>query len=155
MSATRVVRVTVAAMAMLLTSSCSHFIVLRDALSASEHNDLGVVYEANGQMALAAAEYRKSLRLDPHQSAAWINRGNLEAAGAHWRAAERSFRRALQESPADPDATNNLAVALLRQGRVRDARACALRAVASGGERDSIYRDTLAEIERAGVGRAE
>ena len=43
---------------------------------------------------------------------------------------------------------NNLAVALLRQGRsLQEARELAARAVARGGERDSIYRATLAEVD--------
>jgi hypothetical protein len=43
---------------------------------------------------------------------------------------------------------NNLAVALLRQGRHRDeARTLAERAIAAGGERDSIYRATLSELD--------
>ena len=46
---------------------------------------------------------------------------------------------------------NNLAVALLRQRRRLDeAHALAERAVAAGGERDSIYRATLAEVDSAG-----
>ena len=138
---------------MLFASGCSHFVVLRDALSASEHNDLGVVYEAGGQTALAAAEYRKSIRLQPHQSAAWLNRGNLEAKAERWPAAAKSYRRALVESPDDADVRNNLAVALLRLGRLREARDQATRAVATGGDRDSLYRDTLAEIERAAGSR--
>ena len=41
---------------------------------------------------------------------------------------------------------NNLAVALIKRGRNRDeARALAERAVAAGGDRDSVYRATLAE----------
>ena len=98
-------------------------------------------------MALAASEYHKALRLDSHQARVWVNLGNVEAAGGRWRAAEASYRRALRVAPADADAMNNLAVALLRQHRSRDeARALAERAVAAGGERDSVYRATLAEM---------
>ena len=87
------------------------------------------------------------LRLDSHQNRAWVNLGNVEAAEVRWRDAEKSYRRALRESPTDPDAMNNLAIALLRQGRNHDeARALAEFAVALGGERDSIYRTTLAEV---------
>lgn len=132
-------------------SSCSHFVLLRDALTASEHNDLGVAYESSGQTALAAREYARSLRLDPHQSLTWVNRGNTEAAGGRWRAAEKSYRRALVESPANSDAKNNLATALLRQRRhLAEARTLAEAAVAAGGERDSIYRATLEEVTREG-----
>lgn len=131
-------------------AGCSHLVILHDPLSAAEHNDLGVAYESAGRMELAAKEYRKSLRLDPRQARTWVNLGNAEAAGGDWRAAEKSYRRALGITDTEPDAMNNLAVALLRQGRSRDeAHRWASRAVAAGGERDSLYRATLAEIERS------
>ncbi len=130
---------------------CAHLVVLRDPLTASEHNDLGVAYEASGQTALAAKEYRSALRLDPHQSRARVNLGNVQAAEGRWRAAEKSYRQALRDTPADPDAMNNLAVALLRQGRApEEARSLAERAVAVGGARDSVYRATLDEVDRGG-----
>lgn len=137
--------------ASLALSSCAHLVMLHDPLTASEHNDLGVAYESAGDLGLAEKEYRSSLRIDSHQGFARVNLGNVEAAGGRWRDAEKSYRRALRESPGDPDAMNNLAVALLRQDRHRDeARTLAGRAVAAGGERDSVYRATLAEVDRDG-----
>jgi len=132
-------------------SGCAHLVMLHDPLTSSEHNDLGVAYESTGQLDLAAKEYRKSARLEPRQALVWVNLGNTEAARERWPAAERCYRRALRESPEDADALNNLAIALLRQGRDREeARALAARAVAAGGERDSVYRATLAEVGGSG-----
>jgi len=129
-------------------TACSHLVVLHDPLTAGEHNDLGVAYESSGQLELAAKEYRKALRLDPHQARARVNLGNIEAAAGNWASAEKCYRRALSDSTTDYDAMNNLAVALLKQGRKLDeARALAERAVAAGGERDSVYRATLAEVK--------
>ena len=106
-----------------------------------------MAYESSGQLDLAAREYRKALRLDPHQGRTWVNLGNIEAAGAHWRDAERAYRNALRDSSTDADAMNNLAVALWHQRRNLDeARTLAKQAVASGGERDSVYRATLLEV---------
>ena len=131
-------------------ASCAHLVVLHDPLTASEHNDLGVTYEATGKPELAAREYRKALKLDSHNARARVNLGNIEAAAGRWKSAEKSYRRALRDAPADGDAMNNLAVALLRQRRNLDeARTLAERAVALGGERDSVYRATLAEIQAA------
>jgi len=139
---------TLALAALAPLTGCSHFVVLHDPLTASEHNDLGVVYESAGQFDLATGEYRHALRLDPHQPRVRVNLGNVEAARGRWRVAERCFRRALSDSTTDVDAMNNLAVALLRQDRhLEEARALAERAVAAGGGRDSIYRATLAEVK--------
>ena len=131
-------------------AGCSHIVILNDPLTAAEHNDLGVAYEADGKSDLAKREYRAALRLDPRLTRARVNLGNLEAAAGRWQPAEDCYRRALREAPADADALNNLAVALLRQGRgLAEAESLATRAVASGGERDSTYRATLAEVRAA------
>ena len=130
-------------------TGCAHLVVLHDPLTASEHNDLGVAYESSGQLDLAAREYHRALRLDSHQARARVNLGNIEAANRRWGSAEKCYRRALSDSSTDYDAMNNLAVALLRQGRLDEARAVAERAVAAGGERDSVYRATLAEVNSA------
>jgi Flp pilus assembly protein TadD len=134
--------------AMLALPGCAHFVILHDPLTAREHGDLGVAYESAAQLDLAGKEYRHSLRLDPHQSSTRVNLGNVQAAKGEWRSAEQSYRRALRDSATNTDAMNNLAVALLRQGRGRDeALALAERAVSLAGERDSLYRATLAEVK--------
>jgi Flp pilus assembly protein TadD len=147
----------IAVLALVVVASfagCSHFVVLHDPLTASEHNDLGVAYESTGQLDLAAGEYRHALGLDSHLARARVNLGNIEAARGRWRGAERCYRRALADSSTDADAMNNLAIALLRQDRRLDeARELAERAVAAGGERDSVYRATLAEVRSGRHGR--
>jgi len=143
------IRLLAAAAVAVSLGGCAHLVVLHDPLSATEHNDLGVAYEAGGQPKLAAREYHRSLHLDAHQGRARVNLGNVDAARGRWRAAEKSYRRALRDSSADADAMNNLAIALHRQGRRPDeARAWAARAVTTGGPRDSLYRATLAEVDR-------
>ena len=141
------------AMAVMLAAltGCAHLVVLHDPLTASEHNDLGVVYESNGQLDLAAKEYRKALSLDSHLAGTRTNLGNVEAANGRWASAEKCYRRALLDAPNDPDAMNTLAVALLRQGRrLEEARELSERAVAAGGDREAVYRETLAEVNAAG-----
>ena len=146
----RSVMISATLVALTALAGCAHLVVLHDPLTASEHNDLGVAYESSGQLDLAAREYRKALRLDSHQARARVNLGNIEAASGRWGSAEKCYRRALVDSSTSYEAMNNLAVALLRQGRALDeARALAERAVAAGGERDSIYRATLAEVYSA------
>jgi Flp pilus assembly protein TadD len=131
-------------------TGCAHLVVLHDPLSASEHGDLGVAYEARGQLDLAAREYHRSLRLDSHNARVRVNLGNIAAAKGKWAAAESQYRRALRDSSTDYDAMNNLAVALLKRGRRLDeARVLARRAVEYGGDRDSVYRATLEEVTSA------
>ena len=131
-------------------AGCSRFVILNDPLTAAEHNDLGVAYEADGKPDLAKREYRAALKRDPRLVRARVNLGNLEAAAGRWPAAEDCYRRALRDAPDDADALNNLAVALLRQSRsLAEAESLATRAIASGGGRDSIYRATLAEVRAA------
>ena len=141
-------------MALGTATGCAHLVILHDPLSASEHRDLGVVYESKGQFDLAANEYHRSLRLDPTRSAVRVNLGNVEAARGKWSRAEKCYRRALTDSVTNADAMNNLAVALLKQDRhLEEARSLAERAVAAGGERDSLYRATLAELRARQDGR--
>ncbi len=131
-----------------LLAGCGHLVLLHDPLSANEHNDLGAAYESRGQLELAAREYRAALHLDPHNRQARFNLGNVAAAAGHWRSAEKCYRRALRDSSTDADVMNNLAIALLRQGRkASEAQALAERAVGIGGERESTYRATLAEVK--------
>lgn len=163
MSATR--RLTVGAAVRLVASllaaaigaaspcGCSHIVVLHDPLTAAEHNDLGVIYEAQGHGELAAREYHRALKIDPGFGRARLNLGNVEAAAGHWARAEREYRRALVDLPGDPDPPNNLAVALLRLGRdLNEAESLAVMAVARAPGRDSLYQATLAEV-RAGRAR--
>jgi Flp pilus assembly protein TadD len=137
-----------------LLVGCARLVVLHDALTAAEHNDLGVAYEAAGDVAAAEREYRRALELEPGFARAWVNRGNLDAARWRWRSAERCYRRALRRDPADADARNNLAVALLRLGRDLDqAEWLARSAAALAGARDSIPRATLAEVRSSKMPR--
>lgn len=129
---------------------CSRIVVLHDPLSAPEHNDLGVAYEAEGKLDLAAREYRRALKRDPRYGRARLNLGNVEAASGRWSRAEREYRRALRDLPDDPDPPNNLAMALLRRGRgLAEAESLATVAVGLAAGRDSLYRATLAEVRAA------
>lgn len=147
MSAARRIRLAIAALAIGSSMGCAHLVILHDPLSASEHTDLGVVYESSGKVDLAAREYRRALKLEPRSTRARVNLGNVEASRGRWSKAEKCYRRALADSSTNADAMNNLAVALMKQNRrLAEARALAERAVGAGGERDSLYRVTLSEV---------
>lgn len=134
----------------LALNGCAHLVVAHDPLTAEQHNDLGVAFESAGDLELAAREYRRALSLDPGLSRARVNLGNVEAARGRWSSAEACYRQALRDTPTDPDAMNNLAVALLRGGlRLDEARRLAEHAVTIGGPRAGVYRATLDEILEA------
>ena len=98
----------------------------------------------------AEREYRRALRRDRRLVRAHVNLGNIEASEGRWGAAGRRYRSALAVAPGDADARNNLAMALLRQGRRLDeAEWLARSAVALAGSGDTIARATLAEVRAA------
>lgn len=139
------------ALALLVAGAgCGRFVILHDPLSAAEHNDLGVAYESAGKPGLARREYRRALKLDSGLTIARVNLGNLDASEARWRSAEKHYRRALRDAPADPHALNNLAWVLYRQGRNLDeAEAFARRALESASDADTAFTNTLDAIVRA------
>jgi Flp pilus assembly protein TadD len=128
---------------------CGRVAILTDPLSAAEHNDLGVAYEARGERDLAEREYRRALAHDRHFARARVNLGNCMAGRGQWSDAEREYRRALQDVPGDSDARNNLAVALVHLGRANDEAEWLARsavALATTPAADSTYRQTLVEV---------
>lgn len=102
---------------------CGHLpkiIILEDPLSADEHVALGVAYERNGELSLAAREYERALGKDKASFRARLNLGNVHLAeGRHDRARD-AYRAALALRPGDPDATNNLAWAAILSGSGRE-----------------------------------
>ncbi len=147
-AATRLLQLGATAL-VLLAAGCSHLVILHDPLTAAEHNDLGVAYEARGEWDLAGREYQRALHVDRSFARARLNLGNVAAHRNRWADAERHYRAALKGLPADPDASNNLAVALIHRNRLVEAESLATHAVALAAGHDSLYRATLAEIRAA------
>lgn len=141
-----------AALALLCAGAggCSRFVILHDPLTAEEHNDLGVAYQAAGKPELARRAYRRALGKKPDFVVARVNLGNLDAAAERWRAAERSYRRALRDAPDDAHALNNLAWVLYRRGGdLGEAERLARRAMAVAGASDTTVTHTLDAILEA------
>lgn len=61
------------------------------------------------------------LKLAPNESEAHTIAGTVDFTRKHWSAAERRFRAALEISPQDPVAQNNLAAVMLGRGRTGSA----------------------------------
>jgi Tfp pilus assembly protein PilF len=103
--------------------SCTipQIVVLDDPLSASEHNDLGVVYENKGMYDLAEKEYVKALKKEDRWAVPYFNLGNLYYKEGHYTKAEHSYRKALDIDKDNPAVLNNLAYLLYEQGRYKEA----------------------------------
>lgn len=129
-------------------TSCSlpKIVVLEDTLTAEQHNDLGYVYETKGMNDLAEKEYFLAAKKREYWHVPWFNRGNIAFKKGDYRQAEDCFREALQRAPGSADVMNNLANALLMQGRHREARQMIEQALQI--ENKEQYLDTLGTIEK-------
>ncbi len=134
-------------LATLPPAGCSRIpriIVLEDPLSAGEHLDLGVAYERKGELDLAAREYERALRKDARLVRARVNLGNVRLAQKKYDDARREYLRALEVSPGDLDAGNNLAWVAILSGEGIDAALRRLEsALAAAPSRPPAVLDTL------------
>ena len=102
--------------------------------------------ENAGRSAAAAAAYAAMAARWPDSLGAQMGLGNARFAAKDYAGAEQAFRAAVTRHPKAADAWNNLAYALIRQGRREAALAAARKAVEIGGPRADAYRDTLREL---------
>ncbi len=84
-------------------------VVLKDPLTATEHNDLGVAYERKGLYDLARKEYLLAAEKEPTWDLPLFNLGNLSYGRSDLVSAEGYYRRALALDGNNPDVMNNLA----------------------------------------------
>ena len=119
-------------------------VVLKDPLTAAEHNDLGLAYESQGLYELAAKEYGKAVKADKKWATPRFNLGNLAYRMGDLKGAERHYRAALEREDHNADVMNNLANVLADQGRMAEARAMIESALEYG--RKPAYLDTYERI---------
>lgn len=128
-------------------AGCAHLpkiIVFEDPLSADEHVALGVSYEQNGELALAAREYEGALSKDTTSFQARFNLGNVRLAEKHYGKARKEYLAALHLRPGDPAATNNLCWAAILSGSGRQDALRRMEAVlATPAHRTPPLLDTL------------
>jgi Tfp pilus assembly protein PilF len=105
-------------------ASCSipHVYVIEDPLTASQHNNLGYIYERQDKYVLAEKEYRAAIRKQKNWSAPYFNLGNVYFKMRDLAKAEEYYREAVARDPANSDAMNNLAYVLCEQGRYEEAK---------------------------------
>jgi tetratricopeptide (TPR) repeat protein len=106
-----------------------------------------VALERGGRLAEAVAAYRALLEAHPDEARVWTNLGNAQAGLERFGEAEAAYRRAVALEPDGPDALNNLAWLLLREGsRLDEAEELARRALARQGPDQPAVFDTLGRI---------
>jgi len=137
-----------------LAAGCAlpRIVVHDDPLSAGEHLKLGLAYEAGGEAARAAAEYRLAA---PKEPLARLYLGNVLFEQGQLDEAETEYRAAVKDLPGNPEALNNLAWLLCaRKTALAEAEALAVQAVTLAPARPA-FQDTLQAIRalRSGADR--
>ncbi len=101
--------------------------------------------ERANQVGAAALAYTNVLYRWPDSLAAHMGLGNVRYRQADYAGAVAAFTAAIDHHPDQPAPWNNLAYALVGQGRIDDAVAAAGEAIIRGGG-DATYSETLADI---------
>jgi len=107
----------------LFLASCSipRIYVIEDTLSASQHNELGFIYESEGKYDLAEKEYRAAIRKQKDWPVPYFNLGNVYFKRQDLGKAEKNYREAIKRDPAHADAMNNLAYVLCERSLGEEA----------------------------------
>ena len=139
----------VAILIALLLSSCAlpKIVVMEDKLTAEQHNDLGFVYEQKWIFDLAEKEYLLAVKKRKDWQVPYFNLGNLAFKMGDYKKSENFFHTVLKYDSNNSDVMNNLANALLMQGRHREARQMIEQALRI--EKKEEYLDTLGTIQKS------
>lgn len=128
-------------------SDLPHVHVLHDPLTPEEHVTLGLTYEVQGHLDLAAREFRTALTQEAGYVPALIGLGNLAFAEGALEESETYYQQALAASPEHQGANNNLAMLYLARGTsLGEAERLALRALTQKGPLQPYVLDTLAQV---------
>ena len=96
-----------------IVSGCAYLpinvLLMKDPLTAEEHNDLGVAYENEGKYELAIREYKTALKKNNELIVPLVNIGNVFLKQGNYSEAEKYYKKALSADPYNLEAANNLA----------------------------------------------
>lgn len=98
------------------------------------------------QFSAAATAYLTATKVWPDSFVAWIGAGNSSYQAGDLDPAIRSFRQAAALQPDNGIPLNNLALVLAQAGRRTEALAVIDQAIAKGGERREVFRQTRQKI---------
>jgi cytochrome c-type biogenesis protein CcmH len=128
--------------------------VASDDRSTSREMIVADALARQGQYANAAAMLREAVRANPRDAEAWLALGNAlveHADGALTQPALLAYRRAAELDPASAAAGNFIGFALIRQGRLMEARQIwqqALESAADDAEGRAALEERLARLDQ-------
>ncbi len=129
----------------LLSCSLPRVYVLDDPLTASQHNDLGTIYEGQGKLELAEKEYTRAVQKEKGWAVPYFNLGNVRFKQGDLNEAAEHYREAIKRDPQNPDFMNNLAYLLCVQGRYDEAQKWIDQALSIDSKEE--YLDTQRKIQ--------
>ena len=104
-----------------IISGCGYLpinvLLMKDPLTAEEHNDLGVAYENEGKYELAIREYKAAVKKNNELVVPLVNIGNVYLKQKNYSEAEKYYEMALRKDPYSLEAANNLASLYLIVGK--------------------------------------
>lgn len=108
---------------LLLVCSCTipRIVILEDPLTATQHNELGYIYEDQVKYELAEREYTRAIKKRKDWAVPYFNLGNVYFKMGNHSKAEKFYRQALEIDGKNPDIMNNLAYVLYEQGQYDEA----------------------------------
>lgn len=130
----------------LFCAGCSipRIVIINDPLSASEHNDLGRIYESQGKTDLAMQQYHAALNKDPKSISSLLLLGTLAFRTKDFPEAESAFSRAIRLQPENGDHYNNLSLIYLEEDKKRDeSEELVRKALTLSPDKRAYYLDTL------------
>jgi Tfp pilus assembly protein PilF len=134
-------------MSILYSCSLPRIIILKDPLSAEEHDKLGGIYESQGKFDLAAQQYREALKRDPKSLSSLLLLGDLSYRTKNYSEAESSYKRAIKLQPDNGDIYNNLCWVYLQQNTgLEKADGLIRSAIAMTPAHRAYYLDTLGMV---------
>ncbi len=133
----------------LFLAACSlpRIIVLHDPLSPDEHDKLGRIYESQGKLDLAKAQYQEALERDHKHVPSLMLLGDLSYRNKEYGEAESAYLKALTLDQKNADVRNNLAWVYIQTGKKLDrAKELATEALTLNPDHRPYYLDTLGVV---------
>jgi Flp pilus assembly protein TadD len=119
-----------------------------DTLSPAEHIALGKAYLSKGDKKLAARQFQAATDRDSKNLTAWLALGNIAFEDGNYPDAEAYFQKAVDASPRNPAAVNNLAMTYLATGKeLKNIDVMVETALEAAGPMTPYLLDTLVRID--------